>query len=965
MGVRLQGEFRTLRDDQYQVQIIDSTYTGAVTNINLSGDGFTLTHDGETDTVYSPIVGSSVEVGIYNDSAAVDSFRTALLNAQDKQFSIRILRYKKPADRDIVNDYRNRVVADGGEYTGGNCLTDKLTALGVGSESRSNIFATYTKDRVETDGGTFEAENCVVDGINALGGTTAIPQGLFELYWTGFVAQDLIEEADESKPRLMQLIAADGMSLLSTVDYEFTLSQSRTLTFKDVVIDILERSDVSSLFESDEVMLTSVVNWYAEEHSYSATLDPFDNTRADLKAFTSLNSEGEREYTNSLQVIREIATILNARFYFDNGSFRFEQISERDRLVNREFYYLKDGTADGNAEVLLDTLVNQEIAHRSGGTFRYLPAVKSVVLTRLRQSSANLIGRSVVFPNDEIDVGLIPSVDNGRIILQMKTEMQTYISSVLQGTATPVFGVTIRLEPSDGSATKYWKNTMNTATKAPVFGSGSWSATVDTYKWAANTISRASSLKTITQHAITTGPLPTDGEVFLDIEFVGFFDFGIDPTFIASPNSYSYSITLQTAQYENDNDPSAVVSSEYRANNTNTGVGSNITVDLGSARLGDGAGAIGSIYVYNGTTWVPSTGWRANNIGSYTELSKLTTRETLALQSSVVHRYEGVIINGGGSFLNRLRFDGLYWLPLRSTLSANSDELQVEVFKIARVIDDTAVSEPVDTTESGLVASVADFRGQYINIADGTIAGMDVDSDENTIGPYSETATGTAEITADTQITGTADITGAATMPSAQLTGGTGAQGTMVWNGDEDTIALTMNGIDHELGQDMMYNVKNQSGSTIPKGVAVRASGTLGSSGRILIERMSAAGDIPARFYLGVTAEEIADGADGKIIEFGKIRGLNTEMYSDGDVLWLNPATTGTFTATEPTAPDLKIATAFVVHSHATNGVIMVRANQGHKLQDAHDVRITSLADGDILRWSNDLQVWYNTPLPT
>lgn len=781
MGVRLQGEFRTLRDDQYQVQIIDSTYTGAVTNINLSGDGFTLTHDGETDTVYSPIVGSSVEVGIYNDSAAVDSFRTALLNAQDKQFSIRILRYKKPADRDIVNDYRNRVVADGGEYTGGNCLTDKLTALGVGSESRSNIFATYTKDRVETDGGTFEAENCVVDGINALGGTTDIPQELFELYWTGFVAQDLIEEADESKPRLMQLIAADGMSLLSTVDYEFTLSQSRTLTFKDVVIDILERSDVSSLFESDEVMLTSVVNWYAEEHSYSATLDPFNNTRADLKAFTSLNSEGEREYTNSLQVIREIATILNARFYFDNGSFRFEQISERDRLVNREFYYLKDGTADGNAEVLLDTLVNQDIAHRSGGAFRYLPAVKSVVLTRLRQSSANLIGRSVIFPNDEIDVGLIPSVDNGRIILQMKAEVQTYISSGLQGTATPVFGVTIRLEPSDGSTTKYWKNTMNTATKAPVFGSGSWSATVDTYKWAANTISRASSLKTITQHAMTTGPLPTDGEVFLDIEFVGFFDFGIDPTFIASPNSSSHSITLQTAQYENDNDPSAVVSSEYRANNTNTGVGSNITVDLGTARLGDGAGAIGSIYVYNGTTWVPSTGWRANNIGSYTELSKLTTRETLALQSSVVHRYEGVIINGGGSFLNRLRFDGLYWLPLRSTLSANSDELQVEVFKIARVIDDTAVSEPVDTTESGLVASVPDFHGQYINIADGTIAGMDVDSDEGTIGPFSETASGgavegdldvTSDISAvDVDASGDVNATGALTGASAQING--------------------------------------------------------------------------------------------------------------------------------------------------------------------------------------------------
>ena len=162
----------------------------------------------------------------------------------------------------------------------------------------------------------------------------------------------------------------------------------------------------------------------------------------------------------------------------------------------------------------------------------------------------------------------------------------------------------------------------------------------------------------------------------------------------------------------------------------------------------------------------------------------------------------------------------------------------------------------------------------------------------------------------------------------------------------------------------MVYNVKNQTGSTIDKGVAVMAVGTLGSSGRILIARMDASGDVPARFYLGVTAEEIADGADGKVIEFGKIRGIDTSSYGAGDVLWLSPTTDGAFTATEPPAPNLKIATAFVINSHANNGVIMVRANQGHKLEDAHDVRIGTLVDGDILRWDSDLQVWYNTPFP-
>jgi hypothetical protein len=139
----------------------------------------------------------------------------------------------------------------------------------------------------------------------------------------------------------------------------------------------------------------------------------------------------------------------------------------------------------------------------------------------------------------------------------------------------------------------------------------------------------------------------------------------------------------------------------------------------------------------------------------------------------------------------------------------------------------------------------------------------------------------------------------------------------------------------------------------------------LGSSGRILIDEVDASGDVPARFYLGVTAERILNGGDGKVIEFGKIRGLDTSSYSDGDVLWLDPTTDGAFTTTEPTAPNLKIATAIVIHSHANNGVILVRANQGYRLADLHDVRLGTLVDGDVLTYSSGGKYWYNKQLPT
>lgn len=957
MAIRLQSEFRSLNDDQYRIKIIDSAYLGAPYDVTLSANGFTLTHDGETDTIFSPIIGSSVSLTIYNDSTLVDSFRTALLNAQDKQFSIRIERWTKNRSRNFADEFRNRVISDGGVYEAGDCLNDALTALGVGGETRADVWQQSNETRVESDGGVYEAGSCVVDAINALGSSKTLPDSEFDLYWTGYVTQDLVEEADESKPRAIQLRASDGVSILSTIDYEFTLSQSFQKTFKDAIIEMMTNAGIDSLFESDEVMLTSVVNWYANEHVYSSTSDPLDNTKTDLKAFTETNSSGVREYTNALDIIRQICLIFNARFYFDDGSFRFEQLSERDNIDIREFYYLNDGTSDSNAVVQLDTIIDQKTAHRAEGVFRHLPAVKSVRLTQEKISSANIIGRAVIFPTDAIDVGVIPSANNGRLVLQIKTEIQTYISNALQGTATPLFGVTIRLEPTDGSATRYWKNSL--IVNSLVFGTGSWSTTSDTFKFAGNTVSRSSSLKTTTQYAMTTGPLPTDGEIFIDIDFLGFYDFGLDPTFISSPNSYAWRATLQTAQFENDNEPTAIVQSIYEANNTSTALGSNITIDLGDTILGDGAGSMGSLYVNNSSAYVPSTGWRVANSGSFIDIAKLSTREVLSVQSSVVRRFEGKIINAGG-FKNRLRFDSAYWLPLRSTFVANSDEFEVECFQIARVVDDVDVSsDPIDIGDDSLVVAVADFNGMYSNVGSGSVADMPIDFDNQSIGPYKQKTDGTAQITDDLQ------IDGAANAPSVQLTGGSGAQGTFEWNGDEDTVALTMNGIEHFLGQDMVYNVKNQSGASIDKGVAVMASGTLGSSGRLTIVRAEADGSVPAKYFLGVTAENIANGADGKVIEFGKIGELNTEAYSDGDVLWLDPAVAGGFTPIEPSAPNLKIPTAIVINAHATQGIILVRATQGMKLDDLHNVEITSPTMGQVLMYNSDTGVWYNASLPT
>jgi hypothetical protein len=156
---------------------------------------------------------------------------------------------------------------------------------------------------------------------------------------------------------------------------------------------------------------------------------------------------------------------------------------------------------------------------------------------------------------------------------------------------------------------------------------------------------------------------------------------------------------------------------------------------------------------------------------------------------------------------------------------------------------------------------------------------------------------------------------------------GSETQGTLYWNSDEETLSLVTNGQTIELGQKVEVNVKNQTGSQINKGEVVYSSGTVGASGRILVTKMIADGTIAATRILGVAAENIANGADGKVVKFGKLRQINTSTFSNGDILWVSTTVAGGFQNTEPVQADGEIALsiAYVVYSSSNNGEIFVR----------------------------------------
>jgi hypothetical protein len=198
----------------------------------------------------------------------------------------------------------------------------------------------------------------------------------------------------------------------------------------------------------------------------------------------------------------------------------------------------------------------------------------------------------------------------------------------------------------------------------------------------------------------------------------------------------------------------------------------------------------------------------------------------------------------------------------------------------------------------------------------------------------------------------------------------TNAVGRMYWDEDLGTLNLGLSGgnVVQQVGEDAYYYVKNQTGSAISKGAVVRAAGTLGASGRITVALMIGDNTYPEEYFMGVAAENIANGADGWVQWFGSIKGVNTtgslygETWADGDVLYLSPTTLGGLTKVVPTAPNQKTIVAIVIHA-ASNGTLFVRPSIQRHLHDLNDVNAASPANNEFLRFDSVSGYWKNISL--
>jgi hypothetical protein len=734
MAIRLYSEFLSDQGTQYKIELHDSEWLGGAHQFECDADGFTLNYSGETDDIISPIISSEVEVGVALRTGQVLNYFDALKTFQESRFRVVILK-------------ANSVPPPSQAY----------------------------RERVEADGGTLEGMDCVQDAIEALGGDD------YSLYWAGWVMQDLVTLEDASEPYFMRLKAVDGIGRLANIEYTDTNGITQNglgITRNNLVIyNCLEAIGTSDLWASETAFLETSVDWWeVTKMTYATTDDPLYLSGVDVGLFESKDDNGNTTRLTYFDVLRQEAVLWGARVYIADGRFIFEQLGNRaatSRYVSR---YDNTGVVIANPSVSDDIVVDQTSgnARLAGNSWNFLPALKKVSVTYAQRFLSPWYGVSVFDEdNSEETVGFIAGGSGIQFALYGPVSYSIFSSTGEPGDdafgVSPVFRVQIRIEDSGNPGTYYYYNrAFNGYASAISFGTAGWSTTAGYYYFdiPAQSISvgEASFYELTT---ISTTDIPVTGTLRILMEHYNTYTLSTGAVYtLAAHQTQEWRATFLFSRVDGGQEPAS--GQVYTSTNSSTAIASNLSLDLGEVYIADGSLQTGYLVAFNSSTsaWEVTSAWRKGNSGTGVPILKLMTNESLAMHTQPVQRYNGVLMSNS-SFQPRREFDGAYWLFSGGKFTANFDEWDVEMFKIARSTTNITAAEPLalDRTPALTKSGGSTPTGGTNELTAGKVGGMQLDATNQKLGPFQEVTTGG-------KVNGTLEATGNTTLDQKLLVDG-------------------------------------------------------------------------------------------------------------------------------------------------------------------------------------------------
>lgn len=131
-----------------------------------------------------------------------------------------------------------------------------------------------------------------------------------------------------------------------------------------------------------------------------------------------------------------------------------------------------------------------------------------------------------------------------------------------------------------------------------------------------------------------------------------------------------------------------------------------------------------------------------------------------------------------------------------------------------------------------------------------------------------------------------------------------------------------INGISLQIGEELRARLTNDTGGLLSNGVAVAVIGSVGAN--LQVELLNAANLNSSVRAIGLITHDINDTDQGYVVRYGAVRELNTIAFSEGDLIYADPATPGGWTNVRPNSPYYPVRIGVCIISHASEGVIGV-----------------------------------------
>jgi len=200
-----------------------------------------------------------------------------------------------------------------------------------------------------------------------------------------------------------------------------------------------------------------------------------------------------------------------------------------------------------------------------------------------------------------------------------------------------------------------------------------------------------------------------------------------------------------------------------------------------------------------------------------------------------------------------------------------------------------------------------------------------------------------------------------------QIPTGTFSTGKIRWNDSDGTAEIMLKGgnVTLQIGQEQLLRVVNKTGIDLLESQykVVYISGAQGN--RLKVDLALSNNTVNSNKTIGIVTENINNNNEGFITTSGLVRNINTtgslqsETWTDGDILYVSSTILGGLTNVMPISPNHKVLAGYVVKAHITQGSIFAKVDTGLSLGEIHDVKIVGTTAGKFLGSTTE-GVWEN-----